>query len=70
MLDNVIDLNFYPLRKVKATNLKSRSIGLGVMGEAEMLASSKIVWGSKEHFKKLIKLWRQYLIMQFWQVQI
>jgi ribonucleoside-diphosphate reductase alpha chain len=53
MLDNVIDLNFYPLRKVKATNLKSRSIGLGVMGEAEMLASSKITWGSKEHFKKI-----------------
>ncbi|HRM99862.1 MAG TPA: ribonucleoside-diphosphate reductase subunit alpha, partial [Aliarcobacter cryaerophilus] len=38
MLDNVIDLNFYPLRKVKVTNLKSRAIGLGVMGEAEMLA--------------------------------
>lgn len=53
MLDNVIDLNFYPLRKVKATNLKSRSIGLGVMGEAEMLANSKIVWGSSDHFKKI-----------------
>ena len=46
MLDNVIDLNFYPLRKVKATNLKSRSIGLGVMGESEMLAMQKIKWGS------------------------
>lgn len=33
MLDNVIDLNFYPHRKVKDTNLKSRAIGLGVMGE-------------------------------------
>lgn len=53
MLDNVIDLNFYPLRKVKATNLKSRSIGLGVMGEAEMLASSHLHWGSVEHFKKI-----------------
>ncbi|WP_026804850.1 ribonucleoside-diphosphate reductase subunit alpha [Aliarcobacter faecis] len=53
MLDNVIDLNFYPLRKVKATNLKSRSIGLGVMGEAEMLATYQISWGSKEHFKKI-----------------
>jgi ribonucleoside-diphosphate reductase alpha chain len=56
MLDNVIDLNFYPLRKVKATNLKSRSIGLGVMGEAEMLAANKIVWGSQEHFKKIDKI--------------
>lgn len=53
MLDNVIDLNFYPLRKVKATNLKSRAIGLGVMGEAQMLAESKIVWGSNDHFKKI-----------------
>ncbi|MCT7560338.1 ribonucleoside-diphosphate reductase subunit alpha [Aliarcobacter butzleri] len=53
MLDNVIDLNFYPLRKVKATNLKSRSIGLGVMGEAEMLAQHQLSWGSSEHFKKI-----------------
>lgn len=53
MLDNVIDLNFYPLRKVKATNLKSRSIGLGVMGEAQMLAEKQIVWGSNDHLKEI-----------------
>jgi ribonucleoside-diphosphate reductase alpha chain len=53
MLDNVIDLNFYPLAKVKKTNEKSRSIGLGVMGEAQMLAESKVVWGSNEHFQKI-----------------
>lgn len=56
MLDNVIDLNFYPSRKVRATNLKNRAIGLGVMGEAEMLATSQIEWGSKEHFEKIDKL--------------
>ncbi len=53
MLDNVIDLNFYPLDKVKKTNLKSRSIGLGVMGEAQMLAQQKIKWGSDEHLTKI-----------------
>jgi len=53
MLDNVIDLNFYPNRKVKATNLKNRAIGLGVMGEAEMLASYKIEWGSEDHLRKV-----------------
>lgn len=53
MLDNVIDLNFYPNRKVKSTNLKNRAIGLGVMGEAEMLASHKIEWGSEEHLRKI-----------------
>ncbi|MRI59282.1 MAG: ribonucleoside-diphosphate reductase subunit alpha [Epsilonproteobacteria bacterium] len=53
MLDNVIDLNFYPLEKVKKTNLQTRAIGLGVMGEAQMLAEAKIKWGSDEHFKKI-----------------
>ena len=53
MLDNVIDLNFYPLEKVKKTNLKSRAIGLGVMGEAQMLADLKISWGTQEHFDKV-----------------
>jgi len=53
MLDNVIDLNFYPLEKVKQTNLASRSIGLGVMGEAQMLAEHQIAWGSDEHFRKI-----------------
>lgn len=53
MLDNVIDLNFYPHIKVKNTNLKSRSIGLGVMGEAQMLAEMRIHWGSDEHLFKI-----------------
>ena len=53
MLDNVIDLNFYPLAKVKKTNLKSRSIGLGVMGEAQMLAEAGIEWGSSEHLNRI-----------------
>jgi len=52
-LDNVIDLNFYPVEKVKRTNMKSRSIGLGVMGEAQMLAEQAIAWGSQEHFDKI-----------------
>jgi len=53
MLDNVIDLNFYPLSKVKKTNMKSRSIGLGVMGEAQMLAEQAIEWGSYDHLNKI-----------------
>ena len=53
MLDNVIDLNFYPLTKVKDTNLTTRAIGLGVMGEAQMLAEAGISWGSHEHFHKI-----------------
>lgn len=53
MLDNVIDLNFYPVRKTKITNSKTRAIGLGVMGEAQMLAENQIQWGSDEHLVKI-----------------
>jgi ribonucleoside-diphosphate reductase alpha chain len=56
MLDNVIELNFYPLRKVKDTNLKNRAIGLGVMGEAQMLAENSIEWGSNSHLDKIDKI--------------
>lgn len=59
ILDNVIDLNFYPHRKVKDTNLKSRAIGLGVMGEAQMLAEAKIYWGSDEHLNKIDEIMEQ-----------
>lgn len=53
MLDNVIDLNFYPIKKAKLTNAKNRAIGLGIMGEAQMLASQKIHFGSEEHKEKI-----------------
>jgi ribonucleoside-diphosphate reductase alpha chain len=51
MLDNVIDLNYYPNRKTKDTNLKNRAIGLGVMGESEFLATSQVKWGSQKHLE-------------------
>lgn len=53
MLDNVINLNFYPNKKVKITNNKNRAIGLGIMGEAEFLAQNRIHWGSEQHFEKI-----------------
>ena len=60
MLDNVIDLNFYPQRKVKDTNLKNRAIGLGVMGEAEMLAHKQIHWGSDEHLRVIDEIMENF----------
>jgi len=32
MLDNVIDLNFYPTKEAKNSNMKHRPVGLGIMG--------------------------------------
>ncbi|WP_445299695.1 ribonucleoside-diphosphate reductase subunit alpha [Mediterraneibacter sp. ICN-202921] len=48
-LDNVIDLNFYPLPYAEITNGKYRAIGLGVSGYHHMLAKQHIRWESEEH---------------------
>ena len=37
MLDNVIDLNFYPTKEASNSNLKNRPIGLGMMGLHDVL---------------------------------
>lgn len=50
-LDNVIDLNFYPIPNAKVTNQKYRAIGLGVSGYHHMLAKHGIMWESEEHLK-------------------
>lgn len=48
-LDNVIDLNYYPVEYAQVTNRKYRSIGLGVSGYHHMLAKHHIQWESEEH---------------------
>jgi ribonucleoside-diphosphate reductase alpha chain len=53
MLDSVIDLNFYPIESAKYSNISYRPVGLGVMGEAQMLAEHGIHFGSPEHFEKI-----------------
>jgi len=55
-LDNVIDLNLYPIREARNTNHNNRAIGLGVMGEAQMLAEKSIKFGTQEHFIEIDKI--------------
>ena len=51
MLDNVIDLNFYPSDRAKHSNMQHRPIGLGVMGYTEWLVQENIDWESDRHLK-------------------
>ena len=48
MLDNVIDINYYPTQEAKHSNHKHRPIGLGLMGFQDALAACGISYASKE----------------------
>ena len=58
-LDNVIDINMYPLEYASLTTKKYRSIGLGVSGYNHLLAKKKIRWESEEHIQYADKLFEK-----------
>jgi ribonucleoside-diphosphate reductase alpha chain len=51
MLDNVIDINFYPTAEAGISNLKHRPIGLGIMGFQDALYAQSISYASPEAVK-------------------
>jgi len=46
MLDNVIDLNYYPVPQARNSNLKHRPVGLGLMGFQDALYATGIAYAS------------------------
>ena len=65
MLDNVIDLNFYPTAEAKNSNLRHRPIGLGMMGFHDVLHILNIHIDSNESVKfsdKLFEIYSRYAI--------
>ncbi|WP_213318138.1 ribonucleoside-diphosphate reductase subunit alpha [Chlamydiifrater volucris] len=48
MLDNVIDLNFYPIPEARKANFTHRAVGLGVMGFQDALYMQNIGYAQEE----------------------
>lgn len=48
MLDNVIDINFYPTPEAETANSRHRPVGLGLMGFQDALFEQRIPYASEE----------------------
>lgn len=55
-LDNIIDVNHYPVQEINTASKESRRIGLGVMGVADLLYKLRIPYNSKEGYEMQSKL--------------
>ena len=60
MLDNVVDLNYYAIPKSESNQKHTRAIGLGVAGEAELIANNQIMYGSKQHLDFIDTLYARF----------
>lgn len=48
MLDNVVDINFYPIEEAKTSNGRHRPVGLGMMGFQDVLHELGIAYDSEQ----------------------
>jgi len=48
MLDNVIDINFYTIPEARASNLRHRPVGLGLMGFQDALQTLRLPYASDD----------------------
>ena len=51
MLDNVIDLNFYPTKEARKANMSHRPVGAGTMGWADVFNAHKVNFSSEDAVK-------------------
>ncbi|MBW2975971.1 adenosylcobalamin-dependent ribonucleoside-diphosphate reductase [Candidatus Woesearchaeota archaeon] len=56
LLDNVIDINKFPLKQIEEMSLLTRKIGLGVMGVGDLLYELRLPYNSEEGRKFMEKI--------------
>lgn len=59
ILDNTIDINYYPIPDAEITNNRYRAIGIGVNNYHYFLVKNGIKWESEEHLKFVNKLFEK-----------
>ncbi|MBP9697903.1 MAG: ribonucleoside-diphosphate reductase subunit alpha [Candidatus Moranbacteria bacterium] len=60
VLDNVVTLNYYPIKEAERTSKRYRSVGLGYLGLAEYLATHKLAYDSEAARKEVDRLFERY----------
>lgn len=60
VLDNVITLNYYPIKEAERTSKRYRSVGLGYLGLAEYLATHKLAYDSEAARTEVNRLFERY----------
>ncbi len=55
-LDNVVDINKYPLQEIEDMTLSTRKLGLGIMGLGDLLYELEIPYNSKEGLEFMERL--------------
>ncbi len=55
-LDNIIDINEYPIPEIEKTTMESRKIGLGIMGLADCLLELEVPYNSEAGYEFMNKL--------------
>ncbi len=60
VLDNVITLNYYPIKEAERTAMRYRSVGLGFLGLAEYLATRKIAYETEKAREVVNTLFEKY----------
>ena len=55
-LDNIIDMNKYPIEEIDTNTRLTRRIGLGIMGIANLLLLTRISYNSTEGYEFMNKI--------------